>query len=133
MIGLAFGALSSLGTIGKFASDLMGDSARRQQSNLDIRRLEQKKAQTLGLAAAQSGASGVEGTSTSTQDYLAGLGNEYDLALKAMKDARDLESMAGGIGALAGLVGGAAKTGAGLGALNNWWAAPSSMPPEGWS
>jgi hypothetical protein len=123
MIGLAFGALSSLGTIGQFAGNLMGVAARRSQMQDSIRALEMKKSQALGLAAAKSGASGVEGTSSSTQEYLKGLGAEYDRALATQRSVMGDAGLAGTIGAVSGLLGGAAGTTNELGKLNNWWGA----------
>lgn len=124
MIGLAFGALSSLGTIGKFASDLMGTSARQAEMKDRLRVLEVKKSSTIGMAAAQSGASGVEGTSSSTLDYLSGLGAEFDRAIKTQKDTADNLLMTDLFGAGAGLLGGAANVTGGLGTLNDWWRKP---------
>jgi hypothetical protein len=120
MIGLAFGALSSLGTIGQFAGNLMGASARRAEMQDKVRALEMKKSSTIGMAAAQSGASGVEGSSSSTLDYLAGLGAEFDRAITTQKEVADSTWMADLFGAAGGLLGGGAQTAGKLGALNNW-------------
>jgi hypothetical protein len=120
MIGLAFGALSTLGTIGQFAGNLMGASARRAQMRDQIRAMEMKKAQVVGLAAAKSGASGVEGTSASTMSYLQGLGAEYDLAIGRQKQANSAADLANNIGSIASLFGGGAQMYKGLGDINNW-------------
>lgn len=120
MIGLAFGALSALGTIGQFAGNMMGNSVRRLQQQDQIRALEMKKASTLGLASAKSGASGVEGTSSSTLDYLKGLGAEFDRAIAIQKETARNVNTAGNITAIANLFGGAGSTLSGLGNLNNW-------------
>jgi hypothetical protein len=120
MIGLAFGALSALGTIGKFTSDLLGAGARRAQARDQLHGLEMQKSKTIGLAAAKSGASGVEGSSSSTMDYLSGLGAEFDRAIQTQKDTMSTMAMADFFGAGTGLLGGAANTTEKLGALNNW-------------
>ena len=119
MVGLAFGALSALGTVGKFSSDLMGNAARRGQIGDEIRSTEMRKAQTLGLATARTGASGVEFGSSSVQSYLAGLGAEFDLEISRLKDLRRTTGTMGTIGAISGLLGGGASTGLDIWRLNN--------------
>lgn len=124
MIGLAFGALSTLGTIGQFAGNLMGASARRAQVQEQIRATEMQKAQTVGLAAARSGASGVEGSSASTMDYLSGLGAEFDRVIGLQKKSAATGYALDILGAGMGLLGGASNVAGGLGKLNNWWQTP---------
>jgi hypothetical protein len=118
--GLAFGALSSLGAMGQFSGNLMGISARRAQAEDQIRALEMKKASTLGLAAAKSGASGVEGSSASTMDYLSGLGAEFDRSIVVAKNTAKSVEMAGKIGAISQLFGGMSSAFGGAAAANNW-------------
>lgn len=126
MIGLAFGALSSLGTVGQFAGSLMGAFGRRDQAKEGIRALQMQKAQTVGLAAARSGASGVEMTSASTMEYLSGLGAEFDRAISLQKRAASTGFALDLLGAGSGLIGGAANVYGGLGQLNNWWQTPGA-------
>jgi len=118
MIGLAFGALSSLGTIGQFAGNLMGAFARRGQAEQDIRATEIQKNETIGYAQAQSGASGVELSSASTMDYLAGLGAEFDRTLALKRSAQETGFIADLFGAGSSAVGGIANTANQLNALN---------------
>ena len=119
MVGLAFGALSALGTIGKFSSDLMGNAARQQSISDEIRSTLMKKAQTVGLATARTGASGVEFGSSSVQSYLTGLGGEFDLEVARLKELKRTTGIAGTIGAVSELLGGGASTGLDIWKLNN--------------
>jgi hypothetical protein len=119
MIGLAFGALSALGTIGKFSSDLMGNAARRGQISDEIEATKMRKAQTLGLAAARTGASGVEFSSASVSSYLTSLGSQFDTEISRLKNLRRTTEIAGTIGAVSGLLGGGASTGLDIWKLNN--------------
>jgi hypothetical protein len=98
----------------------MGASARQKQMQDNIRSLEMQKAKTVGLASAKSGASGVEGTSSSTMDMLSGLGAEFDRSIKIAKDTASSTGLADKIGAISSLFGGAAGTASGIGQLNNW-------------
>ncbi len=119
MVGLAFGALSALGTIGKFTSDLMGNAARRGQIDDEIRATRMRKASTLGLAAARTGASGVEFSSSSVTDYLSGLGAEFDREIAGLESLRRTTGLTGAIGAVSGLLGAGASTGLDIWKLNN--------------
>ena len=121
MLGVGPLALSLFGTAGQFASNLGGAFGRRDEMTDRIRELKLEKASTIGQAAAKSGASGVEGTSSSTQDYLAGLGVEFDKAIATAESTRDTAFLSGLLGAGAGVVGGAANAYTRLGEINNWW------------
>jgi ammonia channel protein AmtB len=120
MIGLGFGALSMFGSMGQFAGTMMGNAVRKQEQQDKIRSLGMRKAAVVGLAAAKSGASGVEGTSASTVDYLSGLGAEFDRTIFQQKRANADLNRAANVSAISGLIGGGAGTIAGLGELNNW-------------
>ena len=121
MIGVAPFALSLIGTAGQAVSGLMGAFGRRQELTDHIRELKLEKSSTIGLAGAKSGASGVEGTSSSTQDYLAGLGAEFDRAIAKTENARSMVFASGLFGMGAGVLGGVSKAVTDLGNLNNWW------------
>lgn len=118
MLGLGFGIASMLGTVGQTASGLMSTQSRVSQISDEIRNAQMRKAQTVGLAGAKSGASGVEFSSASTQHYLTSLGSEFDREIASLRDLRSTTQVTGAIGALAGLVGGGANTAKDLWALN---------------
>ena len=119
MIGLAFGALSALGTIGKFSSDLMGNAARSGQIGNEIDATLLRKKQTLGLASARTGASGVEFSSASVSSYLSGLGAQFDTEISRLKRLRSTTETMGTIGAVSGLIGAGASTGLDIWKLYN--------------
>lgn len=121
MIGVGPFALSLLGTAGQFGSNLMGAFARRGEMQDRIRELKLEKASTIGLALAKSGASGAAGSSSSTQDYLAGLGAEFDRAIAKTEDAKGMAFISGLLGGGAQAVGGGARAYTGLAEINNWW------------
>jgi hypothetical protein len=129
MFGIAGAALGGLGVIGQFTSSLMGASARRAQMQEQIRATEMEKARTVGIAAARTGASGVETGSTSAMSYLAGLGAEFDRTISLQHRAMRTEYTAGLLGAFGGLLGGAGGVANGLLALNP--PAPGGAPPGG--
>jgi hypothetical protein len=121
MIGVGFGAVKALGVAGQFASGLMSSSARQAEFNDQLHQLQLKKNYTVGLASVRAGASGTTMDSANTVNYLAGLTGEFDHELMRLKDAQKTSGIAGLIGNISGLAGGAADIYGGLGQLNDWW------------
>lgn len=121
MVGVGSAAVSALGVAGQFASGLMSAKARQAEFAQQLRALEMKKEQTIGLARARAAASGVEMSSSSTTDYLAGLADEFDTEIGYLRSAKRTSGNAALIGSLSGLVGGGAQTYLGLAQANNFW------------
>lgn len=120
---LAIGA-AGLGAVGAFGSffgkkDQAGEM--RRQAREELRRDQAKNNATLGTARAAAGASGVEYTSTSLQDWLTTMDEEFTRAEQwgfrsKMKEASAMDS-----GALFGLIGDLGGTAMQYGAANNWF------------
>lgn len=128
MFGVAGLALSAIGTIGQFSSNLMGAAARRSQMREQIRADEMQKASTLGLAAARSGASEVGSNSSSTMSYLAGLGAEFDRTIAVRKKSMRNSLFMDLVGAGSQALGGAASA---LGTYNSLNPPVVGKPPNG--
>lgn len=122
MLGIGFGILSTLGNVGQAASGLMSTYARQGEFAEQLRRLRMEKQSTVGLAAAKTGASGVEMTSASSVQYLNDLSSEFDRAIAMTKNTAQQALISGVVGAGSSLLGGGASTYKGLGDINNWWA-----------
>jgi hypothetical protein len=120
MIGVGFAIAQGLGLAGQFASGLMSAQARQGEFAEQLRRLEMQKRQTVGLATAKTGASGVEFTSASTQQYLASLASEFDRSIDNLRDVGRVTSMTDMLGAFSNLLGGSAGLVGSLGKANNW-------------
>src|SRR5690242_11157423 len=121
MVGLAFGVVSALGAAGRMASGLMSANARQGEFDAEVRALSMKRDQTLGSARAAAGASGTDVNSVSTGAYLAGLANEFDTEINAVRKAKKDSGVASVIGSLFGALGDAGSVYGQLGAANNWW------------
>jgi hypothetical protein len=105
MIPLVVGAL---GVAGKMASGIMSARARRSEFAQQLRALEVKRDQTVGIARARSAAMGVEAGSLSTENYLAQLAGGFEDEMRNVRKARRQTYGLGMLGALLGGVQGAA-------------------------
>lgn len=121
MIGTGFAVASALGAAGQLASGIMSAQSRQGEFAEQLRRLKLKKDQTVGLAAARSGASGVEFSSASTQQYLASLTDEFDLGISRLKSTASMTGIMDLIGNFSSLLGAGASASGALGKANNWW------------
>lgn len=126
MVGTGFAVASILGTAGQFASGILSAQARQGEFAEQLRRLEQKKRYTIGLATAKTGASGVEFSSASTQHYLASLTSEFDRAIAATRDAKSLGGVLDTFGIVSGGISNLAGMAGTLGKANNWWETPAN-------
>jgi hypothetical protein len=121
MVGVGFAAVSALGLAGQLASGVMSAKARQAEFAQQLRALEMKKEQTIGIARARAAASGIEMSSTSTTDYLAGLASEFDNGLNYLRAAKKASGDAATVGQFATLAGGAASIYGGVAQQNNFW------------
>jgi hypothetical protein len=121
MVGVGFAAVSALGLAGQLASGVMSAKARQAEFAQQLRALEMKKEQTIGIARARAAASGIEMSSTSTTDYLAGLTSEFDTELNYLRATKRMAGDAADIGNTMSLLGGAASIYGGTAQQNNFW------------
>ncbi len=120
MIGAGFAIAQGLGLAGQFASGIMSAQSRQAEFAEQLRRLRLQKEQTVGLATAKSGASGVEFTSASTQHYLTSLTSEFDRAISNVQRAGRTTNLTDMLGTFSNLLGGGAGMFGALGKANNW-------------
>lgn len=140
-LAIAGAGLGVVGAFGSFFGKRDQAEELRRQAREQLRREQASNNQTLGTArvraAAGSGGGGLEFGSTSLQDWLTAMDQEFTRQEQwnfrvGMKQASALESSA-----LWGLIGDLGGTMTQFGAANNWWkpspdalgsGAPSSVP-----
>lgn len=128
MVGTGFAVAEGLGAAGKFASGLLSAQARQGEFAQQIRAIEFKKNQTIGIATARAAASGTTLDSLSTDKYIGALANQFDTEITNVRRAKRMTGIADLVGNISTLVGAGASIYGSLGQANNWWQPAKPTP-----